>query len=307
MSKTKATKVPVMSPDQPYSDWKKKLQIWQVTNNTLNVDKKIQAGVLFDSLNKVASETVLSELTVDEITAETGVQNIISTLDRFFLGNETQQAFDAIDDLFRYRCSKDDTMENFILQFNLKVNKVKCSGTILPEGVLGYYLLNSANLSDEKHAMVKATCENLTFNNVKKQLQKIGFTKSDSKNSKFSTSSSLDASNSKVKLESCFYGDSNKSKCYSIGEDKEDSSDDEFNLNGERIFYSTNRTSGYNENRGSSTSKFKLNSTDKFGHVTLCSYCRCLYHWLVDCPYAPDSIKNNLRARVTQGKSNKTL
>lgn len=295
MSKT-ATKVPVMSPNQPYSDWKKKLQIWQVTNTNMKVDKKIQAGILFESLEGTASETVLSEMSVAQITAEDGVENIINTLDRFFLGNETQKAFNAIDDLFQYKCGKDDTMEKFIVQFNLKVNKVKCSGTILPEGVLGYYLLNSANLSDDKNAMVKATCDNLSFNNVKKQLEKIGFTKSDSKNSKFSTASNLGAS--KIKLESCFYGDKNKSNCYDEG--KEDSSDDDFNLNGERVFYSSNR----NESHGSS--KSKLNPTDKFGHVTLCTYCKCLYHWLIDCPHAPDSLKNNLRAKFTQGKT-KTL
>lgn len=293
MSNTKATKVPVMRPDQPYQDWKKKLQIWKVTNR--QVDKQIQAGVLFESLEGIASDTVLSELTVDEITADDGVEQMIQTLDHFFLGNETQAAYDAMYDLCNFKCNKDETMEKFIVNFQLKVNKVKCSGTVLPEGVLGFYLLNSANLSEEKQAMVKATCDKLTFKNVKMQLEKIGFTKSDSSNSKFSTSSNLGVP--KLKLESCLYGDTNKSNSYT-----EDSSDDDFNLNGERIFYSNNKN---DESQGSS--KSKLNPTDKFGHVTLCTYCKCMYHWLINCPHAPDSIKNNLRAKFTRGKTNKTL
>ena len=78
------TKVPVMKKDQQYTDWKKELQIWEATNTVLGVDKKIQAGVLFESLDGIPRQTVLSELTVSEITHENGVENILSTLDHFF-------------------------------------------------------------------------------------------------------------------------------------------------------------------------------------------------------------------------------
>ena len=76
---------------------------------------------------------------------------------------------------------KQETMQNFIIQFLLKVNKVKSYGTVLSEGVLGYTLLNSANLSEDKRDMVKATYSELNFNNVKAQLEKIGFPKCQSK------------------------------------------------------------------------------------------------------------------------------
>ena len=39
-----------MRKHQPYVDWRKELEVWQVTNTTLEVDKKIQAGILFESL-----------------------------------------------------------------------------------------------------------------------------------------------------------------------------------------------------------------------------------------------------------------
>ena len=64
------TKVPTMKKNQLYSEWKKELQIWEVTNVSLGVDKKIQAAVLFQSLEGKPRQTVLSELTVAEITAE---------------------------------------------------------------------------------------------------------------------------------------------------------------------------------------------------------------------------------------------
>ena len=284
-----------MRKSQPYTDWKKELQIWQATNTTLDVDRKIQAGTLFESLEGTPRQTVLSEMTVDQITDDDGVQNIIRTLDRFFLGNETQNAYSAIDALLQFKCEKGETMENFIVQFQLKVNKVKSSGTILSDGVLGYTLLNSANLPQDKHDMVKATCDDLNYKNVKTQLEKIGFTKLASK-------SSTIAGVSNVKFESCLYGDMNQSNYHQRSGESSESEED---LNGEKVFYSENKA--FNDNGSRGNSKYKLNPTDRFGHIRSCTYCKCLYHWLIDCPYAPVSVKHNLRVKGTQVKPNKTL
>ena len=284
MSKGRSTKVPTMRKSQPYADWKKELKVWQVTNTNLEVDEKIQAGILFESLEGISRETVLSELTVDQLTAEDGVQNIISTLDHFFKGNENQNAYSAIDDLLNYKCDNQTSMEHFIVEFQMKVNKVKASGTVLPEGVLGYTLLKSANLSVEKHDMIKATCNDLTFKNVKIQLEKIGFARSTSKDFKFST---VKADSPKVKIENCYYGNAPTSSCYE--ESQEDSSEED--LNGEKVFYSEPKSISANQK------KYRLNPTDRFGHVRSCSYCKCLYHWLVDCPYAPASVKSSIKRR----------
>ena len=303
MSMIRITKVPTMSTNQPYCDWKKELEVWRVANNILQVDKQIQAATLFASLEGSPRQTVLSELAVDQITAEDGVENIIQILDNFFLGNETQSAYSAIDNLLRYKCSKGDTMENFIVQFNLKVNKVKSSGTVLPDGVLGYTLLNSANLPEEKHDMVKATCDVLTFKNVKAQLEKVGFTKSNSQNSKFSTAANLGASD--IKLESCYYGNLNHQNYCEFGEGSSSADED---LNGEKVYFSERKTPNINVNNASQGSaKLKLNPTYRFGHVRPCTFCKCLYHWLVDCPYAPVSVKNNIRAKERSSRSNKPL
>ena len=298
MSKSRCTKVPAMRENQPYLDWKKELQVWEVTNTTLEVEKRIQAGVLFESLDGIARQTVLSELTVNEITAEDGVRNIISTLDHFFSGNETKNAYNAIDDLLNYRCDKNSTMESFIVEFQLRVNKVKASGTLLSDGVLGYILLKSANLTDDKHDMVKATCNDLTYNNVKIQLEKIGLSRSVSKNVKFSVKESVtEVESPQVKIESCFYGNNSSSSYHR--EYNGSSSEEEFT--GDQVFFSKHKSGNeYGINR-----KHKINPVDRFGHVRACSYCKCLYHWLIDCPYAPNSTKNSLKNKEMQ--SRKTL
>ena len=44
---------------------------------------------------------------------------------------------------------------------------------ILPEGVLAYALLTCANLSSEQEQLARATCKDLTYNDMKKQIERI--------------------------------------------------------------------------------------------------------------------------------------
>ena len=284
----KSTKAPVMKPNQQYQDWKKELRIWEATNVALGVDAKIQAGILFESLDGTARQTVLSELSVEEITCNDGVKNIMKTLDFFFSGNETQNSYNVIDDLLKFKCEPKMSIESFIIDFQLKVNRVKASGTVLSDTILGYALLNAANLPHDKHDMVKATCDILTFNKVKAQLEKIGLRKSSKNEDKFTLS--RDAGTSKVNVEQCFCGNVLDKSAYRDHESTDDSSDE--GINGGKVFYSGNQRR--NDETFSKYKKHKMNPTDKFGHVRACAYCKCHYHWLMDCPYAPASIKNEI-------------
>ena len=90
----------------------------------------------------------------------------------FFLENEVKTAFEAHDELVNFRRKLNTSFKDFLVEFQLKVNKVKQSGTKLSDGVLAYTLLQCANLSNEKVDMLCATCDNLDYKTVKKQLQK---------------------------------------------------------------------------------------------------------------------------------------
>ena len=283
MSNMKATKVPVMRKGQLYQDWKKELQIWQAANEELGVKAKVQACVLFESLDGIPRETVLSELDVSDISTDDGVENIINTLDNYFMGNELQNAYNSIDNLFNYKRDKSWSVENFIVEFQLRVNKVKKSGTILPEGVLGYTLLNCANLTQDKHDMVKATCDVLNFKNVKAQLEKIGL---EGKTNIGKFSMAPEPEDFKVKVESCLYNSrsSRYQRTFSSSSSEED-------LNGEKMYFGKSRS---NYSKQNVKKEFKLNPNDRFGHTSVCTNCRCLYHWLIDCPYASPDVKANL-------------
>lgn len=282
-----------MKSDKLYADWKKELCIWQATNAALGVEGKVQAGMLFGSLSTakddVPYKTVLNELTVEEISSEDGVKNIIRILDQYYIGNETQMAFSNIDDLMRFKCKPGTSIENFLIEFQIKANNVKTSGTILSDGVLGYALLCAANLPEDKLDMVKTTCDDLSYKSVKAQLQKIGLGKSGAR-SKYFAASKPEAD--EIKIEPCFFG--RKTSPNRHIHSSQSSSDDD-DLNGEKVFYAGK---AFSMNNREGNQKLKMNPTDKFGHVRACIYCKCVYHWLVDCPYAPRHVKN----RVTNKK-----
>ena len=126
-------KIPVMKRDQRYIDWKKELQVWEATNTVLEMDVKLQAALLFESLEGVDRQIVLSELTASEIIAEDGLHNIIKTLDYFFMENETHSSSRAIDALMQYKLDNNLSIQDSIAEFQIKVNRVKESGMFLSD------------------------------------------------------------------------------------------------------------------------------------------------------------------------------
>ena len=277
-----------MKPNQSYENWKKELRIWEVTNLAIGIEKKIQAGSLFQALEGILRQIVLSELTVEQIIDEEGVDNILQILDFFYLGNDNQNAYDVIDDLLNFRCTPDLSLENFIMEFQLKANRVKATGTILSDDMLGYALLKSANLSNNKVDLIKATCNVLTYKNVKYQIQKIGL-KHKSSSRKCLTSKD-NASN--VKAEQYFCGN------FAV----HNSSHNDKKSNKATVCYA-----GKNNKQFDAGRRFKSNSTDRVRHVRSCSFCK-QDHWLQDCPCAPVSIKNKVVFKSRNNKYNhKTL
>ena len=136
-----------------------------------------------------------------------GVDNILRTLDEFFLGNKVKNAFEAHDELVKFRRKPNTSFKEFLVEFQLKVNKVKLSGTELSDGVLGYILLSCANISSEKENMIRATCDKLDLKTVRTQLDKIALDRSSETKNPYIAVKSDKATTSSVNVEDTFYQD----------------------------------------------------------------------------------------------------
>ena len=100
-----------------------------------------------------------------------GVEEITKCLDELFK-DKSQSAFAAYDAFTSYRRSRDTSIQDYIVEFNLKY-KINIHHMKLPDAVLAYYLLKCANLSEEHSNICKATCSDLTYKNMRSQIEKV--------------------------------------------------------------------------------------------------------------------------------------
>ena len=159
-----------MRDDLSYDGWKKELDIW---SDFTDLDANRKGGALFLTLKGKAREAVLSGVDRAKIKSDKGVEEITKCLDELFEKDKSQSAFAAYDAFTSYRRSRDTSVQDYIVEFNLKYNKIKTHHMELPDAVLAYYLLKCANLSEEHSNICKATCSDLTYKNMRSQIEKV--------------------------------------------------------------------------------------------------------------------------------------
>ena len=162
-SVNKLSSPPLMGEDLSYFDWKKELDIWTYFTE-LAAEK--QGGTLFLTLTGKARQAVLSGVDRDKIKSATGVKEITKCLDELFEKDKALSGYTAYDDFPSYRRPAGTSIQDYLVEFNLKYSKIKSYSMELPDGVLANYLLKCANLSDEQTSICKATCSTLDYETI---------------------------------------------------------------------------------------------------------------------------------------------
>lgn len=281
-----------MRDDLLYSEWKKELGIW---SDFTDLEKKRQGGALFLTLTGKAREAVLSGVTRDTIKSDTGVAGILVCLDELYLKDKSQSAFAAFDEFTSYRRRSDISIQDYIIEFNLKYNKIKTFDMSLPEGVLAYYLLKCANISDDLGNMCKATCTDLTYKNMRTQIEKV------------TSNVTNDEKVESFEIQPQFYGYEDEDYSYDYNEyfDEEQSQDTYYNQYNPRNEGSNQQWQGRSSESArtqqrttaSTNSTRRQNPLDEFGNPSRCGFCRSIYHWIEKCPDAPPRSQNYSQRR----------
>ena len=120
-----------------YAEWKKELDIW---SDFTDLDAERQGGALFLTLTGKARQAVLAGVSRDKIKETTGLKAITKCLDDLFEKDKSQSSFTAYEDFTSYRRSKNCSIQEYLVEFNIKYNKVKSFEMVLPDGVLAFYL-----------------------------------------------------------------------------------------------------------------------------------------------------------------------
>ena len=108
-----------------------------------------QEAVIFLSLTGKSREAVL-ELTKAEIGNADDVKNVIEKLDSLWKEDDKEQAFTAYESFEQFRRTENMGVTEYLNAFDRLNNKLKVHNMQLPEGVLAYRVMKSANLTTEQ-------------------------------------------------------------------------------------------------------------------------------------------------------------
>ena len=152
-----------------YSTWKKEIKIWELVTS---LNKTKRALMVFSSLEGTAREAVL-ELDTAVLNSEDGMEKLYEKLDTLFLEDVNQSAFRAYETFENYQRPPGTLLEDFLIEFGRLVAKLKDFNILLPETVLAFRALKSANITKDNEKLVKATVSELTLSSMSEQLRKI--------------------------------------------------------------------------------------------------------------------------------------
>ena len=160
---------PALADDKQYEMWVKEVVLWSAC---CKLEKKEQGPALALSLSGNARQAALN-VDVAILKSDEGLDAIINKLNGLFLKDENQRLYVALKDFEQYKRPENISIDNYLNEFDLKYGKLKAHRIELPDAVLAYRLLESANLDKTKSELVRATVSKLSFDEMKKQLRKL--------------------------------------------------------------------------------------------------------------------------------------
>ena len=313
---------PPMRSDLPYSEWKHEVKVWKSFMST--IDKNRLGPALFLSLEGSARDAA-REIAPEDLEKENGFDTLITKLDSLFLKDENNSAFEAYDIFERYQRPQDMDIFTYINAFERLYQKAKNFKLELPDGVLAYRLLKSANLSSEHEKLARATLADLTYDKMKAQLKKIF-----SDNSSSPTSTSMKIEPTYETTHENYYTRGGYNQVRAAGTRR--NSRGRFNYRGGSSAFYNNRGNTH-QARGSSSTHIsrgasndfsmnaqshpdpnikpsprrRLNPVDYNGEISLCSICGSKFHWARKCPDIHEAAQNLYTESINETKDETVL
>ena len=144
---------PTLSWIDEFEDWLHETEIWQCLTD---LDKDKQGPTLYLSLEEKIRKTC-SDINVKDFNSENGVDILVNKLKSLFAKDINQAAYLTYDKFETFKRATDVSMIDFINEFERLYNNIRKYEIELPAGVLAYRLLKSAEISEDKQQLARAT------------------------------------------------------------------------------------------------------------------------------------------------------
>lgn len=271
---------PLMREGLSYKEWKEDVYIW---SDVTDLPPKKQAGAVFLSLTGKAQTSVRASVSREEMSSELGLKTVLGCLDKLYEKDAAHSGYTAYENFTEFRRPANMSTEDYLIEFNIRYSKIKSLEMTLPDGVLAYYVLKCANLSEEQINICKATCDTLTYELMRKQIERV-------------TSSAAKNKNNDNELPVQFYTEFEEHPEESHFDADGSQYYDEFELDQptESTFYTHPSSRGGRPFRHQNNSR--INAPDQYGNPSKCSFCHSIYHYRGACPDANQASNQNFRS-----------
>lgn len=259
---------PEPSSSDNYQLWRKDIEVWAKLTETLPAKRGLALQFACRS-NKKLHEAVL-EIPSAEVECEQGLNNVLKVLDTLHNVDQKDTAIKSYKDFLSLKRKENQTIAEFLLEFEQISNKTKANGNTLSDDLLAYQLLQSANISDTDERIIRASTTELTYKNVQDALKRSfgdsAYTTQTIKPEPVYNTNVTDDSVNNDSEEEVYYGASNKWRNFRQSNVKSKEEQQVYQLSLRQ------------------TTKRGKNPLDKNGHITQCNYCCSINHYAGECP-----------------------
>ena len=137
-----------------YENWKNEVEMWR---RVTDLDKKKQALAVALLLNGRPRDIAL-EIQADDLNKDDGMTTLIRELDKVFMREEKDRAYEAYSEFDRVSRRDGASMAEYIADFEQKYNKMRKFNMVLPDAVLAFKLLDTAGLDIKDKQLALAAC-----------------------------------------------------------------------------------------------------------------------------------------------------
>lgn len=257
---------PVLMSDLEYEKWKKDIIIW---TELTDIPKEKQALAIHLSL-KGKSRNATSQIPLEKLRSEDGVDEIFVKLDRLFLMDKGRQQFAVFQKLYNLKRKPEESIEEFLLSFESVFFEFVNQGLNLPGEVAAFMLLSSCNLKQMEVQMVMSAIEDVEYEKMATVIKRI-----------FSSDTKKSCSDSntccELKTEPILYNAEDSTEfCGLTG----------YRAKGNKSNPRNRSYPSYEKSNVNNQQNQRLNRRDRFGNVSRCAVCDSRYHWARDCPHS---------------------
>lgn len=149
-----------------YETWKNEIEVWKLVT-----DLKSDKQALAVSLNLTGNaREVAMEVAAADLAKEDGMKTLIENLDKVFLRDDKDKAYEAYKNFDTFSKSENMSMSEYIVEFDKRYNQSKKYEMTLPQAVLAFRLLDKANLTLSEKQLALTASSDIKYATMKSAL-----------------------------------------------------------------------------------------------------------------------------------------